>query len=56
VDLSGVPERLFRKKRSKNGRIYHTLSFEVDIAVQSALEYSFSVEGVKYGSVKARYE
>jgi hypothetical protein len=56
VDLSGVPERLFRKKRSKDGRTYHMLSFEVNISVQSALEYSFSVEGVKYGSVQARYE
>jgi hypothetical protein len=56
VDLDDVPERLFRKKRSKDGKIYHQVEYEIKISVQSSLEYSLSVEGVTYGSVTARYE
>jgi hypothetical protein len=35
--------------------MYYMLTFEVEISVQSALEYSLVVKGVKYGSVTATY-
>jgi len=35
--------------------MYFSLSFDVQIAVQSALEFSLTVNGAKYGSVTAKY-
>jgi hypothetical protein len=55
VDLSPVPERSFRKHRSKSGVTYHSLDFEIEISLQSTLEYSLLVDGVRYGTVKADY-
>jgi hypothetical protein len=40
---------------SSTGSAYYELIFEVQICVQSSLEYSFWVEGVRYGSVIAKY-
>jgi hypothetical protein len=40
---------------SPDRRYYYELSFEVEITVQSSLEYSLLVEGVRYGSVTAKY-
>lgn len=55
VDLSGVPGHLYKACTSPSGASYHTLSFDVEISVQSALEFSLSVNGQKYGSVAAKY-
>lgn len=55
VDLSGVPESAFEAKTSPDGRRYYTLSYRVEISVQSSLEFSLVVKGVRYGSVTAKY-
>lgn len=55
VDLSGVPNREFILEYSPSGKAYFTLAFELGILVQSAMEFSMSVNGIKYGSVTAKY-
>lgn len=35
--------------------MYYELEFDVEICIQSALEFSMSVNGKKYGSVTAKY-
>lgn len=55
VDLSSVPAACFQTCFAPGGRVYTTLSFQVEISVQSSLEYSLLVEGVRYGSVTAKY-
>lgn len=55
VDLNPVPKREWRKAFSPTGRPYCALDFSVEISIQSALEYSLSVNGVRYGSVTANY-
>jgi hypothetical protein len=55
VDMSGVPQHLYKTGTSPSGARYQILSFDVKIAVQSALEFSMSVNGVEYGSVTAKY-
>lgn len=56
VDLNKVPKKEFNAKRSRTGRCYHQLDFEVEISVQSKLEFSFSVNGKRYESITAKYE
>jgi hypothetical protein len=53
--LSGVPQHLYKTCTSPSGGRYQILSFDVKIAVQSALEFSMSVNAVKYGSVAVKY-
>ncbi|KAH3949858.1 hypothetical protein HBH53_083220 [Parastagonospora nodorum] len=55
VDLSSVPATCFQTCFAPGGRVYTTLSIEIQISVQSSLEYSLLVEGVRYGSVTAKY-
>jgi hypothetical protein len=55
VKLSDVPQHLFIRHIDSFGLVYHSLSFEVEISVQSSLEFSVSVKGKKYGSVTAKY-
>lgn len=55
VDLNPVPAWEWRKASSPLGRPYHVLDYSVEISVQSTLEYSLSVNGVRYGSVTANY-
>ncbi|KAF1969591.1 hypothetical protein BU23DRAFT_591586 [Bimuria novae-zelandiae CBS 107.79] len=55
VDLNPVPEKKWCKAISPSGRRYRVLDFTVEISIQSALEYSLSVNGTKYGSVTANY-
>ncbi|KAF1950892.1 Hsp70 family protein [Byssothecium circinans] len=55
IDLSCVPQREFQTKRSPGGDVYYHLDYTIEISVQSALEYSLSINGVKYGSVAANY-
>ncbi|KAH7396593.1 Hsp70 family protein [Phaeosphaeria sp. MPI-PUGE-AT-0046c] len=55
VDLSGVPHSAFQIHTTFDGRRYYSLGFEVEISVQSSLEFSFVVDGVRYGSVTAKY-
>lgn len=56
VDLSVVPEDEWEVMRSPSNRIYHNLSYSLEISVQSQLEFSLRVNSTSYGSVKAAYE
>jgi len=56
VDLSVIPEDAWKVKRSHSNATYHKLSFSLEIAVQSSLEFSLVVDGENYGKVKAAYE
>ena len=55
VNVEDVPQRLFRTASSPSGSMYYKLFFDVELSVQSALEFSVSVNGKKYGSVTAKY-
>ncbi|KAF2830509.1 actin-like ATPase domain-containing protein [Ophiobolus disseminans] len=55
VDLTDVPQSAYTTCVSPTGRHYFQLCFEVEISVQSSLEYSLLVQGVRYGSVTAKY-
>jgi hypothetical protein len=55
VDLTGVPRHSFRRRKSPTGGFYYSLRFQVEISVHSSLEYSLLVDGVRYGSVVAKY-
>jgi hypothetical protein len=55
VDLSDVPQSAYMTCVSPDGELYHQLRFEVEISVQSSLEFSLLVQGVRYGSVTAKY-
>jgi hypothetical protein len=56
IDLSVVPKDRWKAERSPSGDTYHRLSYSLEISVQSALEFSLTVDGKSYGSVKAAYE
>ncbi|KAL1801372.1 hypothetical protein ACET3X_001714 [Alternaria dauci] len=56
VDLSVVPQKEFVAERCPLGKPHYTLSFQVAISVQSSLEYSVLVNGIRYGSVTAKYD
>ncbi|UPX15290.1 uncharacterized protein EKO05_0005744 [Ascochyta rabiei] len=55
VDLSMVPEREFQLMYSPSGVACHKLEFDMEISVESTIEYSLTVNGIKYGSVNAKY-
>lgn len=55
IDLSPIPASEWRKAVSPTGRPYRFVDIVLEISVQSALEYSLSVNGTKYGSVTANY-
>ncbi|KAH7083206.1 Hsp70 family protein, partial [Paraphoma chrysanthemicola] len=55
VDLNGVPKDNFERCQSHTGLPYHRLTFDIQISVQSSLEYSAVVDGKKYGTVRAQY-
>jgi hypothetical protein len=55
VNLNNVPQKLFVTRISPSGIPYYELAFHVEISVQSALEFSVSVDGKRYGSVTAQY-
>lgn len=54
MDLRSVPGHLWRKLRGM-GKTYYELQVQVEFAIQSQLEYSVSVDGKRYGSIKAKY-
>jgi hypothetical protein len=55
VDLSGVPQSAFQPLPSPSGGIYYTLRFQVEMTIQSSLEFRLLVNGVRYGAVTANY-
>jgi hypothetical protein len=56
VDLSDVPEQEFVPLWTPQGRPYKRLDYDVEMSLQSSLEFSVSVKGKKYGAVTAKYE
>lgn len=54
IDLR-YPQSYFQRRVSFSGRTYHRLDYFIEIAVQSALEFSISVDGKRDGSVTAKY-
>lgn len=55
VDLSGVPQKNFVLHTNSSGRLYYTLDYEVELSVQSSLEFCLLVDGIRYGGVEAKY-
>ncbi|KAL6707742.1 hypothetical protein ACN47E_003863 [Coniothyrium glycines] len=55
VDLSNVPQHEFVARHSPSGRVYYCLTFDVQISIQSALEFSVVVNGTPRGTVTAKY-
>ncbi|KAI4925412.1 hypothetical protein J4E85_007291 [Alternaria conjuncta] len=55
VDLSRVPQSAFRVDTSPSSGTYFTLVFEIEMNIQSSLELSLSVNGIRYGAVTANY-
>ena len=55
VDLSGVPQSAYETCTSMHGGVYHRLDIKVEMVIQSSLEFSLMVEGVRYGAVTANY-
>jgi hypothetical protein len=55
VDLSKVPKKEFSAKQSPAGRRYHKIHFDLEISIQSALEFSLTINGKKYAAVTAEY-
>lgn len=56
VDLSVVPKDNWEVKCSLDGSTYYELSYYLEIAVQSTLQFSLVVDGKKYGSITTAYE
>lgn len=56
ADFSDVPEKFFKKKTSKLGKVYCKLDATVNISVQSALQFYITVDGKKYGSLTTEYK
>jgi hypothetical protein len=55
VDLSSVPQSAFKRDYSPSGVMYYKLNYDIELSVQSSLEYSVLVNGIRYGSVTAKY-
>jgi hypothetical protein len=55
VDLSSVPQSAFLSSPSPSGGTYYTLHFQVEMTIQSSLEFCLLVNGVRYGAVTANY-
>jgi hypothetical protein len=56
TDLRAVPKSLFTRLTTTKGVEFDNLDFSLDMRVQSAgLLFELRVEGVKYGSVSAKF-
>lgn len=55
ADLRDDPQNIFKECSSLEGRTFYRLKFDLEISVQSSLQYSLLVDGVRYGSVSAKY-
>ncbi|KAH7383281.1 hypothetical protein BKA66DRAFT_512128 [Pyrenochaeta sp. MPI-SDFR-AT-0127] len=56
VDLDDVPSSCFEDETSPAGRKYSSITIEVNISMQSSLEFFVTVDGKKYGSLTANYD
>jgi hypothetical protein len=55
VDLSSVPTHKFRSLQNKANQKYYEVNFQVELSATSSLEYTVSIDGIRYGSVTASY-
>ncbi|RMZ73776.1 Hsp70 family chaperone [Pyrenophora seminiperda CCB06] len=55
VDLSSVPQSAFTFHRSLHNDPYYSLNFQLEMVIQSSLEFSLLVNGIRYGTVTANY-
>lgn len=56
TDLRAVPKSLFTRLTTTKGVEFDNLDFSLDMRVQSAgLMFELRVEGLKYGSVSAKF-
>jgi hypothetical protein len=55
VDLTSVPEYMFKLRQNKANQLYYEVNFQVELSATSSLEYAVSIDGARYGSVTARY-
>lgn len=56
IDLSRVPKKQFKKKRSPSGQPYVRLDYDIELCVQSSLEMYLSIKGKRYGALNAAFE
>jgi hypothetical protein len=56
ADLTDVPLSEFKRMKSPSGLLYYLLDFQIEITIQSALEFSLNVDGKKYGAITATYQ
>lgn len=55
VDLTGVPQNAYTTHLSPQGSFFYVLDLRVEMCIQSSLEFSLLVNGVRYGAVTANY-
>ncbi|KAG9187462.1 hypothetical protein G6011_05333 [Alternaria panax] len=55
VDLNAVPANAFTRHSSPTRAAYYSLSFQVEMTIQSSLEFCLLVNGIRYGTVTANY-
>ena len=46
---------MFKTKYNPKGELYYEFDFNVELVIQSALDFFMTVEGKRYGSVTAKY-
>jgi hypothetical protein len=56
VDLAKVPVSCFEERTYPRGRKYFSILSEVNISMQSALEFFVTINDKKCKSVNAKYE
>ena len=56
VDLNDVPDDMFQRRLSPHGVSYYKLLLNIEISLESALEFFVTVNGMRYGSLTAIYE
>jgi hypothetical protein len=56
INLGEVPEEHYRTNYTAGGRSYYSIDVDVNISLQSALEFFITVKGKKYGSVTVEYD
>ncbi|KAF2001874.1 Hsp70 family protein [Amniculicola lignicola CBS 123094] len=55
VDISFVPQSTFKKCVSTSGEVLEKLQYSIEIKVHEVLEFSLLIDGVRYGTVVAKY-
>lgn len=57
VNLSKIPSRLYKSQRSPDGRVYHSLDYQIGMQLRSGgLKFDLRVDDVIYGNVTASFD